>query len=924
MQPTGVTMGLSYGTARHLSRLGHFREMLARAGNNSTDVNRIEQPEFRLLMARALLYSGDPGGARTVALGCQQLPPALQSRSEVVLGLAAKRSGDFTRASQHLQRAVHLAHSSVDSHQEAWARLHLFRLLAEGSAAETLAPMLSELRQAAVRVGDPSLSIYLHEAVAVLEGQTGRPEVAVSHLATARSILEQYPSTWLEELVELTASCLASLRLDFSSASSHAQKARRLGLQTGHDYVSRVLDANQAHADLVSGLLSSAFGALNLLKNAPIASVRFGAIESLGRLLLGLNRLEECQRILDSTFLERNTPRTAGLYSVRWTGVSLAKLLLRQGKLVELHDHIARELTRARDLGDIPLVGALSIVGAEGAIAAQQPDKAGQWLLSSADAGVASDIELSGQFHLACARAVSGGPDGLGQLFRARAERIWAHHGNVLARIEATSFGGPAMEVADYNKDPRFASPPVETTPCVDSAVTPLAVVDCVAGAFDLAARPALLGAELRQLIALLGCESTASVRERPVSAQVEARPFGTQEVSLGHHDGAEVVLGCGAAAKPETSILLASIMRIAKDAVALERLRREERERAAVWPSTQHDAGDDIFADEQMVALVAAARRVASVNVSVLITGETGTGKEVLARIIHEASSRATRVFMPFNCAACPRDMIDAQLFGHRRGAFTGATEHAPGVIRSAAGGTLFLDEIGEAPLDVQPKLLRFLESGEIHPIGEPKPSTADVRIIAATNLDLDQMVSEKKFREDLYYRLNIVQLHLPPLRERRVEVPVLAQHYLRKYAKEFDKGDVRLSEETMEYLLLYSWPGNVRQLANEVRRLVAMAETGAVLMPEHLTPAIAASRRTLPSTDRSTQSNEVIVRLDQPMAAAVEHLERAMILKALATCHGRVEDTARHLGLSRKGLYLKRQRLGLEVEVQDARAQG
>ncbi|MGH8722671.1 MAG: sigma 54-interacting transcriptional regulator, partial [Burkholderiales bacterium] len=207
----------------------------------------------------------------------------------------------------------------------------------------------------------------------------------------------------------------------------------------------------------------------------------------------------------------------------------------------------------------------------------------------------------------------------------------------------------------------------------------------------------------------------------------------------------------------------------------------------------------------------------------------------------------------------------------------------HAPGIVRTAAGGTLFLDEIGEAPLEVQPKLLRFLESGEIHPIGEPKPAQVDVRVIAATNIDLDTAVSSGRFREDLFYRLNIVRLHVPPLRERRVEIPVFAQHFLRKHAQELGKGDLRLAEETVEYLLLYRWPGNVRQLANEMRRLAALAETGAVLMPEHL--------------------------------------ERAMPAYALRQCGGRMEDTARTLGLSRKDLYLKRVRFGLDPPEAQAR---
>jgi hydrogenase-4 transcriptional activator len=251
--------------------------------------------------------------------------------------------------------------------------------------------------------------------------------------------------------------------------------------------------------------------------------------------------------------------------------------------------------------------------------------------------------------------------------------------------------------------------------------------------------------------------------------------------------------------------------------------------------------------------------------------------------------------------------------------GAFTGALEHAPGIIRSAAGGTLFLDEIGDAPLDVQPKLLRFLESGDIHPIGETLPVHVDVRVIAATNADLDALLASGRFREDLFYRLNIVRLHIPPLRERRVEIPVMAQRYLQQYAMEYDKGRLRLAQDTMEYLLLYKWPGNVRQLANEMRRLVALAERDAVLMPEHLAPEIAASRRTVrPSERHQIEPHEVVVRIDQPMAAAVEHLERTMVLHALKACNGRVEDTAQRLGLSRKGLYLKRQRFGLDAQDQ------
>src|SRR5204863_7093379 len=206
-------------------------------------------------------------------------------------------------------------------------------------------------------------------------------------------------------------------------------------------------------------------------------------------------------------------------------------------------------------------------------------------------------------------------------------------------------------------------------------------------------------------------------------------------------------------------------------------------------------------------------------------------------------------------------------------------------------------------------------LESGEVHPIGETHPQRVDVRVVAATNADVDALVAQRRFREDLFYRLNIVRLQIPPLRERRVEIPSFANHYLQKYAKEMNKGDLRLAEETMEYLVLYRWPGNVRQVANEMRRLAALAEPGAVLMPEHLSADLAASRRTVPASDRPLDKSEMVIRLDQPLAAAFQHVERAMVEAALAKTSS-VDEAAKLLGLSRKGLYLKRLRYGMDID--------
>jgi DNA-binding NtrC family response regulator len=253
--------------------------------------------------------------------------------------------------------------------------------------------------------------------------------------------------------------------------------------------------------------------------------------------------------------------------------------------------------------------------------------------------------------------------------------------------------------------------------------------------------------------------------------------------------------------------------------------------------------------------------------------------------------------------------------MFGHRRGAFTGALESSGGVIRAAENGTLFLDEIGDLEAAVQPKLLRFLESGEIHALGDPRPTHTRVRVIAATNAQLESLVSQGRFRSDLFYRLRVATISMPPLRERKDEIPALASTFVRKACQEAGRRHLNIGADFVAALLLHEWPGNIRQLANEVRRAVAMADDGATLSAQALSPEIAegwVTRR--PAPPETPAGPSVTVRLDQPLDRAVDDVERAFVERALLQTHGRVSDAARLLGISRKGLFLKRKKLGLD----------
>ncbi|MBN9465386.1 sigma-54 dependent transcriptional regulator [Brevundimonas sp.] len=338
----------------------------------------------------------------------------------------------------------------------------------------------------------------------------------------------------------------------------------------------------------------------------------------------------------------------------------------------------------------------------------------------------------------------------------------------------------------------------------------------------------------------------------------------------------------------------------------------------------------DDIVGDSNPMRMVKAlGARAAKSSIPVLITGESGVGKEVIARALHGASDRAGKPFVAVNCGALPANLVESILFGHEKGAFTGAVDKTLGKFREADGGTLFLDEIGELPLDMQVKLLRALQEGEIDPVGGKRPVKIDVRIVSATNRDPAQQVRDGAFREDLFYRLNVFPIEAPSLRDRREDIPALVDHFIARFNAEEGKRIAGCAPETMAMLQSFDWPGNVRQLENAVFRAIVLAD--APFLQPHDFPAISGVTVPMPDvvpvatvsthSDHAPQPDQPIRILDdRGHLRTLEEIERDLIQHAIEVYAGHMSEIARRLGIGRSTLYRKVREQGLEEQLKEA----
>lgn len=349
------------------------------------------------------------------------------------------------------------------------------------------------------------------------------------------------------------------------------------------------------------------------------------------------------------------------------------------------------------------------------------------------------------------------------------------------------------------------------------------------------------------------------------------------------------------------------------------------EKNGEAVHPTVRQNLEFDklVFVSESMMRVCGLAQRGAVTELPVLIQGETGTGKELLARAVHAFSKRRSNLFLVQNCGALPDELLQSELFGHKRGAFTGAISDRLGLFPAADGGTVFLDEISDVSPAFQVSLLRFLQEGEVKPLGMEKTRKCNVRIIAASNRPLLDLVESGKFRRDLYYRLRGFELNLPPLRERVEDIPVLAEHLANRYAESVGKNILGIAFDVMQRLKMHHWSGNVRELENEVRRMVALSDNGEFLSLRHLSEELAAIEIATAPNSFEPGTNSIFP-ANATLKDVVERIEKQMVSQTLLRNRWNYSKTAKDLGLSRVGLANKIKRYKVEQAMSGSQSLG
>ena len=896
--------------ALDLIRCGRFSQSAETLQRLRGGINghKKRHPLVEVLLADCLQRTGHNSEAEAIVARSLQTASEYSARLHLVLGNALRSRGNLSKAIEHIQIAV----ASANSDQETccWAQLRLMAAIGELNGREAAIARLEEVNKTLARHGDARPFAALHLWFVETDTMRGDLDSAQRHLTTANSLLSQVDDVWLRGYLAINSSVVHYYHAEIDEARRWAEAAIVLARESGHRTTKRAAYANLGYFDYSVGQFASAEEHFQIaLECCERGSANEIAIlHNIAETKLQRGELDACKIVLTQLdALAGNRSDASRRHYSAWALQTKVRLMLREGRksealrISESIRPLIEGFPQARVTAESRLLALETLLTNESSAAADNlspiicPSKQlAPDLLAQAELVIGKMLEASGAFHLA-------------RVHLERAAHTFQTIGHYIGKERSFIELGALPAEAQTN----------------DETVSARAV-DRFRALLELRSRPELFGCEAVSLLLELKCSASISlvsesVGERRVVRNVspngsEARSTGAISIILGTKRDRTVTLSFTPLDDPKSKLTALSLRRVIEQVLAKPSPETSAGDREIVWTSADGTSVSQsvVFASDPMLVVWRTVKQIAPTNVSVLITGETGTGKEVIARAMHDHSRRASMPFLALNCAAVPKDLLESQLFGHRKGAFSGATENHQGIVRAANGGTLFLDEIGELPLDMQAKMLRFLEMSEVHPIGDNHPVKVNVRLIFATNGDLEAAVSQNRFRQDLFYRLNVIPIKVPPLRERREEIPVLANLFAQRFAAEFAKDPVRFSSTAMELLILYSWPGNIRQLANEVRRLAALTEPGACITPDQLSPQLQA--QTIRARAAVAEgSPRMQVRIDQSLEQATSHLESEMIKHALRAAGGRMSVAASALGISRKGLYLKRMRLGL-----------
>jgi len=905
-----------------MDRLEHAIEH-ERSGRFILALNELEHASIltdrkidaKVLKAEVLERLGRHIQSRAIAmsvLSSRNATARSRARCECILGRIEREKGAIHLAIERFQKGALIADEISDLESLCWAHLFLMLMVSQRAGPDAAAPLLSRARATATKLGQPRMTATLHMFVSQVETYRGLLDSADRHATLALELIQQSPNLWIEALSLNTRLAVAILTSDYDRALEIGEHALEVAADSGAAGPLRACLGNLGNLSYSIGQFERAVEYFErALAAFPSEGENANAnLDSLAKIRLTQDRLSECESLLDRIDATIRDERDWRLYPHRCAAFTRAQFLIRSGRCTDGLRQIDFVLDLTDRSGDPLLSAAAMLVKAQVLAHLGHNGEAAKILRQLSPSLRRLPAELYADYEATLAFLLLYQGDAVrGEWHRSQAQRLHDLLRNVRGSIDLAHTIRPV------------ALPTPAVTYQRRDAWSTSAALHTIVSAISNSRSPRIAAANLIDLIESTGSVHSAAVTLVKGGGPPEPIAHAGNDDKTGEDIPLRYILNASEEQKLEVSLVgrndvesIATLNAVGSFIEGLNELnasRAERDRRKTLWPAEElaFDERNPVVTGHMREAM-AYARRVARANITVLITGESGTGKEILARSIHDCSDRASRPFVPFNCASVPPHLLESQLFGHRRGAFTGADHDYVGVIRSARDGTLFLDEIGELGLDLQPKLLRFLESGEISPLGEPTTSLVNVRIIAATNRNLEDAVRERRFREDLFYRINVIRLSIKPLRERRDEIPSLVTHFVARAAKAFQKGNIEVAEETMERLLLYRWPGNVRQLHNEISRMVALVEPNAVLQPDMISDEILSA---LPLLRSAGRGQEIAVPLHDKLMPTLRRVEREMIATALREHEGRVDAAAKALGISRKGLYLKRQRLGV-----------